>query len=525
MVHERAGAAATPVTAFSGGRILTMTGLAAEVVVIEGDRIAAVGDRHLLEHYPHADRVDLAGRTLLPGFIDAHNHLSQAALHPRFGDASSVRDAEEMAAAVRAQALTEPEAEWVRLVGWDDFRTGYVPTAADLDAGCPDRPVVVVHSSYHQCVVNSAGLAALGIGRETPDPPGGEIRRGADGRPSGLLVERAWSRAHARSLECYADPDRWFDHIAARARALTREGIVAVHDAGCSPEAEAVYRSMAGAGTLPISVLAMPHPAELLVNDLGRRLEGPPTGDGDKWFRVGPAKLFADGGVAIALDTRIGGQPLRHGWVMADLESAALAAARAGFDLAVHAIGNAGVAHAVDAFRAVRRTVAGADRRLRVEHAGVTGPAEWAALAELGAVAVVQPGFVEHIGTQSAGVTFDDHDWLAFAGLAEAGVVLAASSDDPCAPVPPLWCASKGTTRTTDGGIRLDPHQAVPFEDWLWAYTAGAAIAGGQEQERGRLAPGLRADLVILEDTPDGPRVAECWVAGCHVHPPASPPA
>jgi predicted amidohydrolase YtcJ len=515
-----AGPTAGPL-AFTGGTIRTMDPARpdAEVVVVDGDRIAAVGGRDLLRRHPGTRLVDLRGRTLVPGFIDAHNHLSQAALHPRFGDASGATGPEGIAAAVRAQAAAEPEAPWVRLAGWEDAESGYVPSAADLDRGCAERPVVVVHTSMHQCVVNSAGLAALGIGRDTPDPPGGEIHRGPDGRPTGLLVERAWSEAHARSLAAYADPDRWADHIAARARVLLSEGIVAVHDAACSPEAEAVYRSMARAGALPISVLAMPHPAALLTNDQGRRLDGPPTGDGDEWFRIGPAKFFADGGVAIALDTRMGGRPLRYGWVMADLEPAVLAAARAGFRVAIHAIGNAGVAAAVRAMQAVRQVLGDGDHRFRVEHAVVTGPAEWAALADLGAVAVVQPGFVEHVGTRSGGVSFDDHDWLAFAGLADAGVTLAASSDDPCAPFPPLWGAMKGATRTTSGGIRLDPHQAVSFDDWLAAYTRKAAYAGGQENERGRLAPGLRADLVVLEETPDGPRVAETWVAGRRLFP------
>jgi predicted amidohydrolase YtcJ len=507
------------VTVFSGGPVRTMTGAPAEVVVVAGERIAAVGDRGLLARYPDAHHVDLAGRVLLPGFIDAHNHLSIAALHPRFGDAGRVRCREEMAAAVRAQAAAEPEAAWVRLAGWDDARTGYVPSAADLDAGCADRPVVVVHSSLHQCVVNSAALAELGIGRDTPDPPGGEIHRGPDGRPSGLLVERAWSEAHARSLAAYADPDRWADHVAARARQLLRHGIVAVHDAACSPAAEDLYRRMADVGELPVSVLAMPHPARLLDNDLRDRLDGPRTGEGDEWFRVGPVKLFADGGVAIALDVTLAGTELRFGWTMADLPEAAEAAARAGFGVAVHAIGNAGVRHAIGALARARRAAGGRDLLLRVEHAGVTGPHEWRDLASLGVVAVVQPGFVEHVGARAAGVSFDDHDWLAFAGLSEAGVVLAASSDDPCAPVPPLWCAAKGASRTTEAGLRLDPHQAVPFDDWLAAYTVGAAVAGGQETERGRLAPGLRADLVVLTDTPGGPRVDETWVAGRRVHP------
>ncbi len=503
-------------TLFSGGPILTMGSARprADALVAIGGRIEAVGGRELAERWPHARRVDLAGRTLVPGFIDAHQHLSVSALHPRWHDASAVADPSELTAAIHAQAQAEPEAPWVRLRGWDDARWGFTPSRQHLDDAGIDRPVVLAHYSLHQCVASSAALDELEIGRDTADPAGGEIARGPDGTPTGLLIERAWSHAHARSLAAYADPDRWGEHIAAHARSLWREGITAVHDAACSPEAERLYRDLASQGRLPVGVVAMPHPAELLVNEHRGRFEGPPTGDAEGQFRVGAVKLFADGGVAIALDTSIGGHPLQFGILMDDLESCALAAAERGFRLAVHAIGNAGVDHTIVAFESVRRVLGDGDHRFRIEHAGVTGPHQWQRLAALDVIAVVQPGFVEHVGIQSGGVRFDDHHWLAFAGLAEAGVRLAASSDEPCAPVAPLWCASRGVGRVTSTGIRLEPDQAVDLPTWLHAYTRGAAIAGGDEHERGSLAAGLRADFAILDLTGHEPRVDETWCDG-----------
>jgi hypothetical protein len=233
---------------------------------------------------------------------------------------------------------------------------------------------------------------------------------------------------------------------------------------------------------------------------------------------VGPVKLFADGGVAIALDTSIGGRRLRYGMVFDDLAEHAVAAARRGFRLAVHAIGNRGVDAAIDAFSAVVRDRGEGDHRFRLEHAGVSGEPAWRRLAALGAVAVVQPGFVEHVGEQSGGVRFDHHHWLAFAGLAASGVPLAGSSDDPCAPSAPLWCATRGATRRTSSGIVFEADQAVPFDDWLVAYTRGAAYAAGQEAERGTLAPGARADLVVLDLPAPGSasaaRVIETWISG-----------
>jgi predicted amidohydrolase YtcJ len=507
---------------FKGGRILTMDPRrpTAQVLVTSRGRIVEVGEAGVERRYPGARELPLAGRSLLPGFIDAHCHLSISALHPLWADLSSLCDRDAALSAIAEHARAHPDAAWVRAWGWDESRCGLSFTREDLDRAVGDRPVLVAHQTLHQGVVNSAGLEELEIGPTTPDPDGGEIRRDPRGQPTGLLVERAWSEAHARSMAAYADPDRWSEHIVSRCRELLCEGVTAVHDAACSPAAEATYRRLAAAGQLPVSVLAMPHPAALLTHRFGDRLEGPTTGEGDEVLRVGPAKLFADGGVAIGLDVSVGGQPIRFGVTMADLEERLLEAVRRGWRVAVHAMGNLGVERALGAFEQAARARPDEDHRFRLEHAGVTSYEQCRRLASLGGVAVVQPGFVEHVGIQTGALRFDGHKWLAFADLAQAGVPLAASSDDPCAWWPPLWGALKGTSRLTSTGVCLEPDQALPLEDWLAASTAGAAHAGGQEGERGRLAPGLRADLVVMED-PSGPlgaAVAQTWVAGTRVH-------
>src|SRR5581483_5829651 len=270
-----------------------------EVVVIADGRIVDVGSRGLLAKYPDADVRDLTSRTLVPGFIDAHNHLSIAALEPVWVDVSEARTVEELVASVRRQAEDEPATPWIRVCNWTDALTGVVPTRADLDELGLDRPVIVAHFSLHQAVVCSRGLDVLGIGRDTPDPIGGEIERGADGEPTGLLIERAWSEAEARSLEGYTDPDRWGDFVIARAHTLLRDGITAIHDAACPPEAEDLYRTLVHDGRLPLSVVAMPHPTAALMNDhRSRWASAPKTGEGDEGFRIGATKLFADGGTA-----------------------------------------------------------------------------------------------------------------------------------------------------------------------------------------------------------------------------------
>jgi predicted amidohydrolase YtcJ len=510
------------ITAFTGGQVLTMDAARprAEALVLDGDRIVAVGPAGIVAGYPGARTVDLHGRTVVPGFIDAHAHLCIAALHPRWADLSAVTDTAGLQTALLAQAAAEPGAGWVRGVGWSDLANGFQPTRHDLDALGLDRPVIAVHYSYHQCVVSSAGLDALGISASTPDPPGGAIGRAADGTPSGLLVERAFSEAHARSMAPYRDPDRWAEHVVAEAHRLLAAGITCVHDAACPPSAERLYAALAREGRLPVSIVAMPH-AEALLSPLDRRrLDGPATGEGDARLRVGAIKLFADGGVLPAIDGHTHGLRISLGVVFEALEAQVRTVVERGFRVAVHAIGNRGVEAALDAFASASRVRRDDDHRFRVEHASLLGREQARRMAGLGAIGVVQPGFVHHMGGAVDGFTLDEATWMPFAELAGAGVHLAGSSDNPCAFDEPLLTSARGVTRVTSKGTVIGAEQSLPYETWLHAYTAGAAYAGGQEHERGRLAPGLRADLVVLDgalEAASPPGVAETWVAGTRV--------
>jgi len=514
--------------AFTGGRILSMDPRCPQpdVVVTQAGRITAVGSRDLLAAFPDATIRDLGGRALLPGFIDAHNHLCVAALHPVWADLSAVNSEEELRDALTEQAAREPDARWIRGVGWNETTTSLQPDRNLLDQLGFDRPVVVAHYSLHQCVVDSRGLDELGIGQSTPDPPGGTIERDEKGRATGLLVERAWSEAHAESLADYSEPDRWGELIARRARVLLADGITCIHDAACPPSAEALYFAMARDGSLPLSVLTLPHPEALLMPLSAARLDGPATGEGDEVVRVGPIKLFADGGVTPAIDTSVGGHRFQIGMRFADLEEGVLLAHTRGFRVAVHAIGNVGLAAALDAFARADRARPTIDPRFRIEHASLASSEQIRSMAELGVVGVVQPGFLHHMGQAIEQVAFDGDSWMPFGDMARAGVALAASSDDPCTFHAPLRTSSHGATRITGSGGVLDLEQSIDYVEWLRAYTSGAAWAGGQEEERGSLSVGKRADLVVLEgelDPKDPPRVAETWVAGDLVF--SAPPA
>lgn len=510
------GTAPTESVAFVGGRILSMdpSGPEPEALVVSGDRVAGAGDRGILDAYPKATVVELGERTLMPGFIDAHNHLSLAAMHPRWADLSHSHDVASVQAALGAQAKDEPHSSWVRGSGWE-LKTPLALTRHDLDALDLDRPVVAAHFSFHQCVVSSLGLEQLGITRATPDPLGGTIDRDASGTPTGLLRERAWGPAHAASVADYA-PDRLDDLIVARMRALLSEGITSVHDAACSPAVEAAYDRLRQAGRMQLSVLAMPHPAILFRGPERARLDGPPSGDGDEWLRVGPVKLFADGGSHPYIDAHVGDQRLTEGTLLPGLAADARRASERGYALATHAMGNGGLQSTLSAYWEVRTRRPDDDQLLRVEHATLASREQIRTLASLGVVAVVQPGFVDTIGRRVAHLRFDDAAWMPFAQLAQAGVTLAASSDHPSAPAAPLSTSHLAALGGTEPDLPSGSHQPLPLLDWLEAWTLGAALAGGQQHQRGSLTPGKRADLVLLDGRPENPatKVAQTWVAG-----------
>jgi predicted amidohydrolase YtcJ len=338
--------------------------------------------------------------------------------------------------------------------------------------------------------------------------------------PNGLLVERAFSEAHARSIAPYRDPDRWGDHVVAAAHALLADGVTCVHDAACPPTAETLYAELARAGRLPVSIVAMPHAEGLLSPLDASRLDGPVTGDGDRRFRVGAVKLFADGGVLPAIRGHTHGLEVDIGFVFEHLADEVARVVERGFRVAVHAIGNRGVQAALAAFEQASRAHGDGDHRFRIEHASLLGRSEVQRMAASGAIGVVQPGFVHHMGGAVDGFTLEEAVWMAFADLADAGVPIAASSDSPCAFSAPLLTSARGVTRLTSKGTVIEPAQSLPYETWLHAYTAGAAFAGGQEHERGRLSPGLQADLVVLDGPLDAarpPRVAQTWVDGVPV--------
>lgn len=517
-----------PAIAFTNGKIQTMDqkNPSAKTLVIKGSRIVGVGDETLLRNYPGIPVKDLAGRTLIPAFIDSHNHLSSfACFFPEWANLIALTTQDAVFAALAEHAKKNPDTGWLVGFGWYDAQTDCIDlTREDLDVRYPDRPVVLIQTTFHKSVVNTRALDHLGIGPSTPDPRCGIIRRNPEGVPNGILIEQAQAPVFKEIMA--ADTRRHADLIEARARELLPLGITAIHDPGVTPSAEVAYRLLSAEGRLPVSILMMPHGSSVLDNDVGARLSGPVTGTGDEQLRTGPVKLFADGATAetVAFAMKMRGQVFRSGNYRDDFTDALCTATRLGFQTCVHSFGNVTTDAVLDAYeQAAKGVPAGFVLRPRLEHVPLLSDSQIQRLADMKGCVSIQPQFLIR-GEKMKRAPVEEAKWFAYGDLSRAGVMVSASSDDPGGLMDardPIKCSVMGATMSAGDGRSIFPGQVLPFEDWLRMYTAGGAWAGGQENERGMLREGLVADLVILEgelDPAHPPRVAETWRNGVQVY-------
>src|SRR3989442_1936279 len=214
----------------------------AQALAVKDGRIVEVGgtDEVLWLREDDYEVIALGGPTVVPGFVDPHNHFSIGAFEPWWPDCRAARSVTDLQQRLAAAASDRPAGAWVRGVGYDHHLIGAHPTRGDLDAAVPDRPALVMHFSHHQCVANSRALAEAGIARGTPDPPGGEIARDKSGEPTGLLVERALSRAETASREAWEA--RFTEVARAASRRYAPLGITAIPESAGTPGEAPAFR-------------------------------------------------------------------------------------------------------------------------------------------------------------------------------------------------------------------------------------------------------------------------------------------
>jgi len=491
----------------------------AQALAVQDGRIVEVGGTDEVSWLRDRDTeiIDLGGRTVVPGFVDPHNHLSIGAFDTLWADCRGVRSLADLQQTLAAAARDTPDGAWVRVVGYDHHLLGSHPTRRDLDAAVPDRPALLMHFSHHQCVVNSHALAEGGIARGTPDPPGGQIARDKAGEPTGLLFERAMSRVETASREAWEA--RFTDVVRAACRRYAGVGITAIQDTAVTPMMSRRYAVARADSALGIDV------GEVMVGSTG-------------WFEQphdaepGPLKLFVDGGYRCAMRLTRDGVPRTSGFVFYtpdELTAMLLAAWRAERTVVCHAIGNVGIETVVGAIETAVRAMPEGRTRVRIDHAIFLTRELIARIADLGVWVVVQPSFLWDWRGPSAAPAPDPAILTRpFASAARAGVKQAFSSDYPCGTNAPLLGIAAAVTRTSRDGHVAEPDEAISVAAGLEAYTLGAARAAGIDGVAGSLEVGKRADLLVLSSNPfDTPstalasiRVLQTWVGGVRVDPP-----
>ncbi|KAG8468905.1 hypothetical protein KFE25_007423 [Diacronema lutheri] len=485
-----------------------------------GGRIAAVGaDAHVLRspcaRQAGVARVDLHGATVLPGLSDSHAHLMLEAARLTQADLSEASSAHEMAVLAARFASEHPPAAggWLQGMGWDQTRWvgGRFPTHADLDELLPDVPAYLQHISGHAAVLNGAALRRIGpLPRD--DPPGGRIERDAAGEPTGVLTDNAMNIALAvippwTDAEADAALERVLDECAA-------SGLTGVHDLAAFSSDIRLFQRRArahGREGLRLRVYAMRRADEASPHQPKVQPTSP-----DSLLTVRAVKLFADGAMgswtAAMLEAYSDAPRSRGTLIYTDAELAAnvSAWARAGYQIATHAIGDAANRQVLDAYEQVLsdlRAPPGADAlRWRIEHAQILAAPDIARFARLGVIPSMQPSHVAsdlsyadaRLGPERARRSY------AWASLLDAGVrCLPFGSDFPTAgTVPPLAGMHAAVTRQTAAGQPAGgwhPEQRVSRERALRGYTVDSAYARFAEHELGRIREDFLADLTIVD--------------------------
>ncbi|MFA5307956.1 MAG: amidohydrolase [Dehalococcoidales bacterium] len=462
----------------------------AELAAVSGDAIFFTGGNDEAARLTGRGTrvIDCGGRTLVPGFNDAHLHLFSLARKLLSIDLSpaAVRSVEDIKETVRRKAEKTPPGAWISGTDYNEFylEGRRCPTRADLDEVAPDHPVVLSHRSLHACVLNSKALELAGIGRDTPEPEGGRIERDlATGEPNGALIDML---GYVRSKIVSPITPREMDRAVGEAdKVFLSYGITSFTEATVSNDTgrwETVCgfvldRKLRSRVTM---MAGAPYREEF-------RERGLKTGSGDSLMQLGAVKIMPE----------VTPEP-------AELNELVLDCHRRGWQIAVHAIAESTVEAAVAALENAAKYSPASGQRHRIEHCAECPPALLERMKKLGAVIVTQPPFIYYSGERYlATVPESQLPWLyRLKTPLEKGVMVAGSSDAPVVPNNPLTGIYAAVTRRAESGQALLPEEKITPEQSLALYTVNAAYASFEENIKGSLAPGKLADMIILSADP-----------------------
>ena len=497
-----------------GGKIVTLSPdrPVAEALAATGDRIIAVGTTAEINDFvgPETRVIELNGALAVPGFIDAHAHLMDLGFSQMRLDLVATRSTSEITRKLRETAqkpVEEGQSPWILGGGWDqnDWREKEFPTAAMLDGVASDRPVFLTRIDGHAGWANSKTMAEAGIGKETPDPEGGEIVRDDQGNPTGIFVDRATDLITDRIPEP-TEAERWRAFHLAQDACL-RAGITSLHDAGVGARDIELYREALARGELRLSVYVMLDGGdpELLARFFSHKPEISPR------LTIRSVKLFADGALGSRGAALLEDYADRAGWkgltIVSGEEISQIAerALFAGYQLNVHAIGDLANRSVLDAFeRAFDQQGGAGDPRFRIEHAQILDELDIPRFAQLRVIASMQgvhgtsdmPWAIDRIAEERAA-----EGAYAWQKLLLSGARIANGTDAPVESISALENFYASITRQDKNGKPAEgwfPDQRMSREQALRSYTLDAAYAAFEDQDKGSLELGKLADITVL---------------------------
>jgi len=472
-------------------------------------RIVAVGaERETALRLPKAEHIDAQGKTLLPGLIDAHGHVFELG---EIASGVELFSATSLGGAVRAVAefgRAHPKHAWLVGFGWNQevWKLGRFPTAAELDAVVGDRPVLLHRVDGHAIWVNTKALEMAGITKETPDPKGGRIERDASGKPSGVLVDAA--------MELVDKVVPLPTPVEARARldnallALAKVGLTSVHDAGIRVVQDDLYRDYADHGKLTTRVYAMIGDTTADFDELSK--EGPLKSYGNDVYALAAVKLYSDGALGsrgAALLAPYSDMPSTSGLLFypnSEMLAKMNKAMKAGYQVNIHAIGDAGNRQILDAYAQLIPKYNNVELRHRIEHAQVVALEDIPRFKALGVIPSMQPTHAtsdQNMAEQRVG-----HERIkgayAWRTFLDQGSRIACGSDFPVESPNPFEGLHAAVTRQNNAGVPAGgwyKNQAMTLTEAFRCFTLDAAYAAHQENVIGTLEPGKWADFILID--------------------------
>jgi len=493
------------------GHIVTMNPAeaVAEAVALSRGRFFAVGKNADVMNLagPGVRKMDLGGMTVLPGFIDAHTHPSEAGrMHLRMVDCD-LRSISAIQAALRERAAKTPAGEWVLGFKYDDTKTeeGRPLSVTDLDSAVPDHPVHIQHRGGHTTYSNSLAFRKASIDEKTPDPPGGKIDRDrATGKPSGRVAESA-NALFEKVIPSHFNRDDFRKGVKLISKMLAKTGITSAHEAQGTPDDLRAYQDARDSGDLLYRAYCF-----INYRHIDAMIEaGVRTGLGDEWVRVGAMKLVCDGSISertARLSVPYEGRPNDNGiLVMTEEELYAYGhkAHLAGWQIGTHANGDVAIDTTLRVYERLQRESPRRDPRFRLEHCTIINDGLIARIKRLGAIPTPFSTYVYYHGEKMRyyGAERLNH-MFALRSFLDAGIRAAQASDYPPGEFIPMMALQSEVTRTDIKGNVWGPNQKITVEDAIRVGTINGAYASYEENLKGSIEAGKFADLVVLGRDP-----------------------